>query len=191
MVENLSLDNGFRLSIKSVETGLDLEAIHTAVHALRDTIASLIGLEHTTFSFFYNSPPRNLPLISSPDGKDEDIVCLGLQFEAPLDKFTLVLRCLGNWLDHTGQRTQFVVHLPPAHTLHLQTKQSKVLAQLLPLGAALMHPQEVYFAKAQTYINTLGDFTPAARANLAFVRRQVGLSREDANELNAELMGPI
>lgn len=195
MVDNSRFAPSFRLSIKSLESELDPRVTHTAMQALRNTISALGGLEQTTFSFFHRPQrsalgkptPGNAP---NPD-RSRNLLHLGLQFEAPLDKFSVVLRSVSNWLDRAPQKLFFEVTIPPAHAITLQTNQSKVLAQLLPLGEALLPPQDVYLTQAETYINTFGDLTPAARANLAIVRHRVGLSREAANELNAQAMGPF
>ncbi len=191
MVDNSGLATSFRLSIKSVEPGLDPRVTHAVIQALRQAIAELGNLEQTTFSFFHRpqrSTSAGLSRGSSPLG---EVLYLGLQFEAPLDKFNLVLRCVASWLDRTAQAMLFEVIIPPVYSLTLQTDQSKVLAQLLPLGEALLPPQAIYLAQMESYINRFGDFTPAVRANLAIARHRVGLSREGASNLNAHAMGPF
>ncbi|MGB3311919.1 MAG: hypothetical protein WA939_05255 [Nodosilinea sp.] len=115
----------------------------------------------------------------------------GLQFEAPLDKFNVVLRCVGNWLERTKQKALFAINIPPTYTLTLQTDQAKELAQLLPLGEALLPPQELYLTKAEDYVNTFGELTPAAKANLLLMRHRMGLYSEETNDLNAKAMGPF
>jgi len=189
MVENLGLTNGFKLSIKSLESGLDPKVIHAAVQVLRSSISALSELEQTPFSFSYGSQRHadNLPAVQTPGGT----LYTGLQFEAPLDKLTVVLRCLGDWLERTKQKNLYAIEIPPTYTLTLQTDQVKELAQLLPLAETLLPPQEIYLAKAETYIAAFGDFTPAARANLAIICHRVGLSVEEANDLNAQSMGPF
>ncbi|MGF1516944.1 MAG: hypothetical protein ACFCVB_03950 [Nodosilinea sp.] len=189
MVEDPGLANGFKLSIKSLESGLDPKVIHAAVQVLRSSISALSELEQTPFSFFYGSqqPTDNLLAAKTPG----ETMYTELQFEAPLDKLTVVLRCVGDWLERTKQKSLFAIAIPPAYNLTLQTDQAKVLAQLLPLGEALLPPQDVYLAKAETYIDIFGDFTPAARANLAIMCHRLGLSREVADDLNAQSMGPF
>lgn len=163
--------------------------MHAAVQGLRSTISALSNLDQTPFSFFYGTPrDSGSPLDANASG---GTTYTGLQFEAPLDKFTVVLRCVANWLDQTKRKTRFELTIPEVYTLVLETDQAKSLAQLLPLGEAMLLPEEVYLAKAQAYIDTFGDFTPAAQANLAVLRHRVGLSREVANDLNAQAMGPL
>ena len=189
MVEDSGLANGFKLSIKSLESGLDPKVIHAAVQVLRSSISALSELEQTPFSFFYGSqrPTDNLLAAKTPG----ETMYTGLQFEAPLDKLTVVLRCVGDWLERTKQKSLFAIAIPPAYTLTLQTDQAKGLAQLLPLGEALLPPHDIYLAKAETYIDIFGDFTPAARANLAIMCHRLGLSAEEAKDLNAQSRGPF
>jgi hypothetical protein len=189
MVENPALANIFRLSIKSVEHGLDPKIIHAGVQALHSTISSLSNLEHTAFSFSYGSQRGDSPRAHANSG--ETTLCVGLCCEAPLDKFRVVLQCVGHWLDRTAQKNSFEVEIPPAHTISLQTHQAKVLAQLLPLGEALLLPHEIYCAQAEGYVNIFGELTPITRANLSLVRQRMRLSTEETNELNARAMGPF
>lgn len=191
MVENLDLDNSFRLSIKSLEQSLDPKAIHAAVQALRDTIAGLSGLDQTAFSFIYGPPRRQQEDNPLPISRRAGLLWLGLQFEAPLDKFRIVLGCIGNWLDRTRQLNLFAVELPPAHTMTLQTDQAKVLAQLLPLGEALLSPQDMYLSQAEAFVGTFGELTPAAKASLDIMRYRTRLSSQVADDLNAQAMGPF
>ncbi|HSM81555.1 MAG TPA: hypothetical protein VLS96_07710 [Nodosilinea sp.] len=73
----------------------------------------------------------------------------------------------------------------------LRTNQAKVLAQLLIFGEALLPPQTVYLTQAESYIDTFGEITPAARASLLLLRHQTGISGDLANDLNARAMGPF
>jgi len=191
MVETLDLGNRFRLSIKSLDYGLDPGVTHAGVQALCGSIARLSNLEHTSFAFF-QPPHRSVPPgTAARPGFVEPTLYAGLQFEAPLDKFRVVLRCVGDWLNRTAQKTHFAVDIPPAHTITLQTDQAKVLAQLLPLGEALLPPHYLYLSQAERYVSTFGELTPAAQANLNLIRQRMGLPTEDANDLNAQAMGPF
>ncbi len=191
MSESPGVLKGFRLSVKSLDLKLDPGQVNDDVQVLRDRISLLSDLEKTQFTFFpvYTVNARLQSTISAE--RIEPVMFAGLRFEAPLDKFKVVLRCVGDWLDRTGHRNLFALEIPPTYTITLQTSQAKELAQLLPLGEALLPPQEIYFAKAQSYIGTFGDFTPVARANLAIVRQRVGLEIDEANEINAQTMGPF
>lgn len=190
MVASSSSAHSFQFSIKSLESGLDPKVIHAAVQVLRSTIAALSNLDHTSFSVF-ETPQQQGENLADARVPGSSPLHNGLQFEAPLNKFNVVLRCVGDWLERTKQKSLFTITIPPPYTLTLRTDQPKVLAQLLPLGEALLPPQDIYLAKAETYIDTFGDFTPAAQANLAIIRHRVGLSREEANDLNARAMGPF
>ncbi|PSN16097.1 hypothetical protein C7293_04390 [filamentous cyanobacterium CCT1] len=120
----------------------------------------------------------------------------------------MVLRCIGNWLDRTAERYSFEVTIPSAqaiarqinpavaktpsaYTITLATNQAKTLAQVLPLGEALLPPQDLYLTKAEDYVNTFGELTPAAKANLLLLRYRMGLSGEETSDLNARAMGPF
>ncbi|MGB3202238.1 MAG: hypothetical protein WBA99_15140, partial [Nodosilinea sp.] len=83
------------------------------------------------------------------------------------------------------------VKTPPAYTITLATNQAKTLAQVLPLGEALLPPQDLYLTKAESYVNTFGELTPAAKANLLLLRHRMELSGEETNGLNARTMGPF
>ncbi|HSM82708.1 MAG TPA: hypothetical protein VLS96_13540, partial [Nodosilinea sp.] len=191
MAKDFTLDNGFRLSVKSLEQNADPKIVHAAIQELYSSITRLSSLEHTAFEFF-SQPKRQPPgagrqTISTP----EPNLYGALQFEAPLSKFRVVLRRVGDWLDRTKQTSLFAVEMPPAHTITLHTNQAKVLAQLLTLGEALLPPQTLYLTQAESYVDTFGEITPAARANLLLVRHQVGVSGDLANDLNARAMGPF
>ncbi|MGG6238564.1 hypothetical protein ACQ4N7_07965 [Nodosilinea sp. AN01ver1] len=120
----------------------------------------------------------------------------------------MVLRCVGNWLDRTAEQYSFEVNIPSAqaiaqqidpadgkkssaYTITLATNRAKTLAQLLPLGEALLPPQELYLTKAESYVNTFGELTPAAKANLLLLRHRMGLVSEETNDLNTRAMGPF
>jgi hypothetical protein len=189
MVDDSGSAQSFQLSIKSLESGLDPKVIHAAVQVLRSTISALSNLDQTPFSFFYGAQRDSDNLSGASDSGGTTYT--GLQFETPLDRFSVVLRCVADWLDRTKRKNRFELTIPEVYTLVLETDQAKSLAQLLSLGEALLTPEAIYLIKAQAYIDTFGDFTPATRANLAIVRHRVGLAQEVANDLNAQAMGPF
>ncbi|MBE9159595.1 hypothetical protein IQ265_22570 [Nodosilinea sp. LEGE 06152] len=181
--------------------------IHADVQVLASDITRLSGLEHTTFDFVPRSQRHPSGLGTAPVNGAAKLY-VGLWFEAPLDKFRVVLRCVGNWLDRTAEKYSFEVKIPsaqaiaqqidqadvknpPAYTITLATNQAKKLAELLPLGEALLPPQELYLTKAKDYVNTFGELTPAARANLLLMRHRMGLASEETSDLNARAMGPF
>ncbi|MBE9109721.1 hypothetical protein IQ273_09880 [Nodosilinea sp. LEGE 07298] len=208
MVHDFDSANSFRLSLTSLESEPNPRGIHADVQALSSAITRLSSLEHTAFEFVHRSPRRAPGLGTAPANGAEPKLYVGLQFEAPLDKFRVVLRCVGNWLDRTAEKYSFEVKIPsadaiarqfnpadvktpPAYTIILATNQSKTLAELLPLGEALLPPQELYLTKAEDYVNTFGELTPAAKANLLLMRHRMGLSSEETSDLNARAMGPF
>jgi hypothetical protein len=189
MVKELDSGNSFRLSIKSLEENADPRVIHAGVQSLCSSITQLSNLEQTKFAFLPN-PPYSVPAGATAHPRAiEPSLYAGLQCRAPLNKLRVVLQCLGNWLERTAQKTLVVLEIPPSHTITLQTSQAKALAQLLTLGEALLAPHEFYRTQAEGYIGTFGELTPAAKANLSLVQQRVGLSVEEANELNATAMG--
>ncbi|WOD38435.1 hypothetical protein [Nodosilinea sp. E11] len=190
MVNDFDSNPSFRLSIKSLEPELDARAIDADAQALCSRITQLSSLGHTTFTFLTQAHPLTPRLSTVAPGADRNL-SVGLWFEAPLNKFRVVLRCVGNWLDRTTQRYSFEVSIPPAYTLTLQTNQAKVLAQLLPLGEALLPPGEIYLTQAEGYVHSFGELTPAAKANLLLVRHRMGLSADETHDLNARAMGPF
>lgn len=191
MVETFESNSSFRVSIKSLGHDQDSRVVHAGVQALSGSIIRLSRLEQADFTFFPRSQ-RSAPRSGkAPANSAESPLYVGLQFEAPLDKFRVVLRCVGDWLDRTQQTNLFAVDIPPAHTLTLKTNQAKSLAQLLPLGEALLPPQTIYLAQAEAYVDTFGELTPAAKANLLLLRHRLDLSGGEANDLNARAMGPF
>jgi hypothetical protein len=191
MVKELDSGNSFRLSIKSLEENSDPRVIHAGVQSLCSSITQLSNLEQTKFAFLPN-PPYSVPAGATAHPRAiEPSLYAGLQCRAPLNKLRVVLRCLGNWLERTTQKTLVVLEIPPSHTITLQTSQARALAQLLTLGEALLAPHEFYRTQAEGYIGAFGELTPAAKANLSLVQQRVGLSVEEANELNATAMGPF
>jgi hypothetical protein len=191
MVKELDSSNSFRLSIKSLEDNADPRVVHAGLQALRSSITQLSNLEQTKFAFLPNPPYSILAGATADPRAIAPSLYAGLQCQAPLNKFRVVLRCLGNWLERTAQKTLFVLEIPPSHTITLQTSQAKVLAQLLTLGEALLPPYEFYRTQAEGYVSTFGELTPAAKANLSLVQQRVGLSVEEADELNATAMEPF
>ncbi|MBW4484672.1 MAG: hypothetical protein KME14_19225 [Tildeniella torsiva UHER 1998/13D] len=191
MVENLDLGNSFRLSIKALESEADPRVTHAGVQALCSHITQLSNLEQTKFAFLPNPQYSILAEATAYPRVVEPSLYAGLQCEIPLNKLRVVLRCVGNWLERTAHKTLFVLEIPPSHTITLQTNQAKALAQLLTLGEALLPPHEFYRTQAEGYIGTFGELTPAAKANLSLVQQRVGLSTEEASELNATAMGPF
>lgn len=198
MVKDSGSSHRFRLSIKSLEYGVDPGVTHAGVQALCGNITRLSHLENTTFAFLPMARPKARPstqpgeaAIAPSAGIPAPTLYAGLQFEAPLDKFRVILRCLGSWLDLTAQKTLFALELPPTQIITLQTSQAKGLAQLLSLGEALLSPQDLYRMQTEAYIDRFGEITPAAQANLNLARHRVGLSLEEANHLQAQALGPF
>lgn len=189
MAKAFASDHSFRLSVKALEHSIDPTLIHTRLQELGRSITRLSRLEHTTVDFFPQAK-RPIPSLSKAPAPAPHLYG-ALQFEAPLGKFRVVMRCVGDWLDRTKQNSLFAVEIPPAHTLTLTTNQARVLAQLLTLGESLLPPQPLYLAQAEGYVNTFGELTPAARANLLLSRHRVGLSGDETNDLNARAMGPF
>ncbi len=190
MVENLE-GNSFRLSIKSLEAEADPRVTHAGVQSLCSRITQLSNLDQTKFAFLPNPQYSILAEATAQPRVVESSLYAGLQCEIPLNKLRVVLRCVGNWLERTAHKTLFVLEIPPSHTITIQTNQAKVLAQLLNLGEALLPPHEFYRTQAEGYIGIFGELTPAAKANLSLAQQRVGLSTEEANELNTIAMGPF
>ncbi|MGB3199663.1 MAG: hypothetical protein WBA99_02105, partial [Nodosilinea sp.] len=209
MVHDFDAANSFRVSITSLESVPNPRGIHADVQALASDIARLSTLEHTVFEFIPRSQPRTPGLDTTSVNGAEPQLCVGLRFEAPLDRFRVVFRCIGNWLDRTAEQYSFEVNIPsaqaivrqhlnpagvktpPAYTITLATNQAKTLAQVLPLGEALLPPQDLYLTKAESYVDIFGELTPAAQANLLLLRHRMELSGEETNGLNARAMGPF
>ncbi|WP_035985668.1 hypothetical protein [Leptolyngbya sp. KIOST-1] len=190
MVNSFDSVTNFQLSVKSPEHELDPRVTHNDVQTLQSSLAQLSGLEHSEFEFIPRSQ-RPTGLGRAPTNGAEPDLYIGFRMAAPLPQFRTVLRCVGNWLDRTTQRYSFDIALTPAHTITLHADQARVLAQVIPLGEALLPPHELYLAKAASYVDTFGELTPAARANLLLLRHRLELSTEETNDLNSKAMGPF
>ncbi|PSR17793.1 hypothetical protein C8255_10720 [filamentous cyanobacterium CCP3] len=191
MVDNKLPHSAIGFSIRSLEIERDPKIIHAEIQALCNSVVKLSGLEQSRFFVFRRSLRPKQIGAEQAGALSETSLFTGLKFEIPAKNFRVVLRCVASWLDSIAQATLFALDISPAHIITLKTAQAKDLAQLLSLGEALLPPQELYLTQAEGYVNTFGELTPAAKANLLLVRHRMGLTRDEVNDLNAKVMGPF
>lgn len=123
------------------------------------------------------------------DGPFQRARRVGVRFEVPADRLRAVLRRLCDRLD--DQPLETLVLIQQGQTkLQIQTHQAEALAGILPAAEALLPPDQIYLAKAETYSRTLGEISPAEDAVLDVLRQRLDLSKTEAELLKAKAMGP-
>jgi len=75
--------------------------------------------------------------------------------------------------------------------LQIQTRQAEELASIYAPAEALLPPDSIYLAKAETYVRTRGELSPAEEANLDLLAHQLGLDPAEAETLKSIAMGPF
>jgi hypothetical protein len=172
---NSPLQLGFL--IKFVEPDLKPEEIETETQYLQEDLLDLSGMEHTRFEFLRAN-------------RHQVQVREGLRFETSPERVRPILRRLCARLDHTPQETLILIYSGQVR-LQIQTHRAEELASIVASAEALLPPDSIFLAKAETYVRTRGELSPAEEANLDLLARQLGLTSEEAAALQAEAMGPF
>ncbi len=166
--------------VKLIESELTPEDLSTEAQYLLDDLRDLSGLGQTRFH-----PVEN----AQGEGPFQARVQTGVQFEAPPERLRAILKRLCNRLDDNPLETLVVLQQGPMR-LQVQTHESEVLAGIVEAAEAMLDPESVYRAKAETYCRTHGELSPAEEANLELLRQQLGLSVPEAETLKADALGP-
>jgi len=163
--------------VKLVEPELSLADLATEVDYLMQDLRHLEGMRQA----------RLRSLLGSHRGQE---VSTGVRFEVPGDRLRAVLQRLCARLDDKPIDTLILMQIGTVK-LQIQTRDAEELAGLIAPAMALLPPDRVFLAKAETYARTGGEFSPAELANLDWLRQRLDLSQEDADWLVAKATGPM
>ncbi|NJL45308.1 MAG: hypothetical protein HC922_05275 [Leptolyngbyaceae cyanobacterium SM2_3_12] len=177
MVRDAYLPPKLAFLVKFIEPDLDAGEIATEAEYLHQDLQALAGLAQTRFSFLN-------------DSRGELHFRAGVRFEAPPDRLRAILRRLCDRLDDRPLETLVLIQ-QGVIKLQIQTHQAEELAGIVIAAESLLPPERLYLAKAETYSRTWGELSPAEEANLDLLRQRLMLSKEEAEELKAQAMGPF
>jgi hypothetical protein len=176
MVRDANLPPKLAFLIQLVDRELSAEQVTEQAQLLAADLQALSGLRQTHFSWLNSQ-------------RGEVRVQDGVQFQAPSDRLRAILRRLCDRLDDQPLETLVLIQQGAA-SLQIQTHEAEVLAGILDAAEALLPPQSIYLAKAETYSRTHGEISPAEEANLELLRQRLGLTVVEAAELKAIALGP-
>jgi hypothetical protein len=163
--------------IKFVEPDLKPEEIETETQYLRDDLLDLSGMGQTRFQFLYAS-------------RGELKIREGLRFEIAPDRLHPILRRLCNRLKDRPLETLVLIYYDSTK-LQIQTHRADELASMMAAAEFLITPESIYLAKAETYILTRGELSPAEEFNLKLLAQQLDLPPETIKTLKAKATGPL
>jgi hypothetical protein len=166
--------------VKLIEPELNPEELAAEAQYLLEDLQDLSGLGQTRFQ-----PVEN----PQGEGPFQTRVQSGVQFEAPPDRLRAILKRLCNRLDDKPLETLVLIQQGQMR-LQVQTHEAAVLAGIVEAAEAMLDPQSIYLAKAETYCRTHGEISPAEDANLELLRQRLGLSPQEAEVLKSEALGP-
>ncbi|WP_155523690.1 hypothetical protein [Nodosilinea nodulosa] len=179
----------FKLSVKALGQESGPEATNIGIRLLHNSLRELRSLEQAKFTLL--PPFGGSHMEVTQDFDLEEVLYSGLQIEAPLDGFRLILRSLKNWLGRVSQRFLFTLELSQSFLITLQTNQIEPLVQLLILGEYLLPAHDTYLNKAEAYIDSFGELTPCIKANLNLIGYRMKISDVEAKNLNTRVMEPL
>jgi hypothetical protein len=151
---------------------------------LRVSLASLPGIE------FYDSLMSDMHIVEASnslngsDGIDKDF-----RFHVPADRLKPVIGILFDWLGRISPRASIEASISPEVTLAIDVKNPRDIIYLDRLIGLFLPAEYVYLAKAKAYVDEYGELTPAADANLSFLRHQLAVSSEIAEDINYSASG--
>ncbi len=172
-------DSPFQLGflIKFVEPDLKPEDIETETQYLQEDLLALSGMRQTRFH----------PLTAH---RNQVNFREGVQFQTSPERLRAILRRLCDRLDDNPLETLILIYHGQVR-LQIQTHKAEELASIVASAEALLPPESIYLAKAETYVRTRGELSPAEAVNLELLAQQLALTPEEAAELNATAMGPF
>ncbi|MGF1569367.1 MAG: GUN4 domain-containing protein [Nodosilinea sp.] len=177
MARDVILPPHLGVIIKFIEPELGTEEIATEARYLREDLLDLSGLEHTRFDLLKGV-------------RNEVAFAEGVRFQVAADRLRAVLKRLCDRLDDNPLETLILIQQGQTK-LQIQTHQAEELEGIVAAADALLPAEQVYRAKAETYSRTYGELSPAEEANLDLLRQRLNLSREVAEALKAEALGPF
>ena len=116
---------------------------------------------------------------------------VGIKFEAKSTQVGAILRRLRDRLYYHPIQTCFLLQIADIR-LQIQTHRSDDLVGLIAMtqSGLLFAPDRDYLAEVETYSRTQGELSPTEMDNLNLLRQNLGLSAQQAEDLNARAAGP-
>lgn len=188
MKKTLETINTLKFLVKVLEPVDEPDNINSSIQHLSETISNLNSLSKEDFVLIVNRE-SGVDTRGRIDLENERVLHNAISFKASPDKLKLVVRKLCSWLDSNKQETLFAIEIEPAYIITLQTKLSETLVQILFLAETLLPTKKNYLDKVAAYLHVFGELTPASKENLNIFRHQLGLSLEEANDLDLRAMG--
>ena len=173
--DNSPLQLGFL--IKFIEPELRPEDIESETQYLQEDLLDLSGMRQTRFHVL--TARQNQVRFKE-----------GLQFQTSPDRLRAILRRLCDRLDDHPLETLILIYYGQVR-LQIQTHKAEELASIVAAAEDLLPPDSIYLAKAETYVRTRGELSPAEEANLELLAQQLALTPEEASGLKATAMGPF
>lgn len=180
--------NTLRFLVKVLEPMDEPDHINSSIQNLSETVSDLSFLSKEDFILIANRE-SGVDTRGRTDLENERVRYHAISFKASPDKLKLVIKHLCNWLDSNKQEALFAIEIEPVYVITIQTKFSEVLVQILFLAEALLPVKNSYLDKVARYLHIFGELTPASKENLNIFRHQLGLSLEEANDLDLRAMG--
>lgn len=167
-----------RCLIKFVDPQLKRDEVVTEVHYLIDDLCDLEGMGQTRFE-------------KVSEIREADPISVGVKFETDAERLGAILRRLRDRLYYRPIDTLFFFQASDLN-LQIQTHRAEDLLGLLDIARSglLFSPACDYLAEAETYSRTQGELSPTELDNLDLIRQRLGLSVEQADDLNAKATGP-
>ena len=167
-----------RCLIKFVDPQLKRDEVVTEVHYLIDDLCDLEGMGQTRFE-------------KVSEIREADPISVGVKFETDAERLGAILRRLRDRLYYRPIDTLFFFQASDLN-LQIQTHRAEDLLGLLDIARSglLFSPACDYLAEAETYSRTQGELSPTELDNLNLIRQRLGLSVEQADDLNAKATGP-
>ena len=164
--------------IKFVEPQLKHDELDNEVRYLIDDLRDLDGMGQIRFD----------PILENRDAAQ---VRIGTRFIAHSDLLVSILRRLRDRLYYKPLETWFLFQISDFN-LQIQTDRADDLIDLMATAQSgpLFSPERDYLAEAETYSRTQGELSPTELDNLNLLRQRLGLSAEQAELLNARVVGP-
>ncbi|MGF1524872.1 MAG: GUN4 domain-containing protein [Leptolyngbyaceae cyanobacterium] len=126
--------------------------------------------------------------VASIDCRRSDHRTLQIRLREPEQVLTLV-KGISHHLRDNPLLLQLTAILGQAR-LQLQTQEANEFLGLLPTLETLLPPQQIFQARAETYVMRGGELSPVEQANLELLRYRLDLSTETADNIISRALGP-
>lgn len=119
------------------------------------------------------------------------------RFRFPLDKTRTIFKAVFKSIVGDGyvspekviSRTGFKLYVSPSRKIEVVTETAKEIASFFVIAELLLPLESVYSKKVREYMQSYGEITPAASANLELLRSQLGISSDEATDLQQIAIG--